>query len=190
MSTQRESTKGPNNGFMESSVDPPSAEHEKISQVIQEVHDCIPSRDDIPVPHELSPNMREHPFQLRKEDFGEFFHVEEAVMIFEKRELPRAELVMMYLRAFHNILEYDLGRVMELQKRMIRQLGTILADVLELCYPNLEGPQLVCNVNAVYSLISRFYLIHVRTLQKLYTAWIIVMVIANIPRPMEVLVHS
>ena len=145
MSTQRESENHSCSNHFESSVDPPSANKELFSLIYQ-VHESVPSRSNIPIPNKLPQNMREHPFLVRREDFDALYHIQDAVPSVEREELSRAELVMMYLRSFRNILENDLSSVEELWVRIIGHMGVVLADVLQLCYPTFGGTQLVCDI--------------------------------------------
>lgn len=145
MSTHRESASAthPSNNHLESSVDPPLANNEELFSLIHQVHESVPLRDNVPVPNSLSVSMREHPFRLQWKDFDKFYRIQDAVPSVESGEVSRAELVIMYLRSFHNILTYDLSSVEEFQERIIRHMGTVLADVLQLCYPTFGGTQLV-----------------------------------------------
>ena len=121
------------------SVDAPR--HHEISRLAEEVAKEFP--DGQFVPNSLPQEMRENAWGLNQENFDTFYNVQERMQHVEKGELSHIQLVALYLRSFHNLLEYDLQGVEELKDRFVRHFGNILADILELCYPQLGTSQMV-----------------------------------------------
>jgi len=157
MSTQRSSSDCNGRGPEGSSVDPPAEEtpssHENISGLLEEVHQNIPAPGQGPLPTHLPAGMLEQPFVQNLKDFEEVFPLDQAEEMVEKKELSRVQVLMLYMRSFHNCLECDprylvqavqdeVGRY-SLQIRYIGYFSVLLADVMEVCYPSPRLPALV-----------------------------------------------
>ncbi len=120
------------------SVDCPPSNHQEIARLVStmiEEQQGLPEGNIVPV--SLPRLMCEQATRLHQEDFDSFFDVKEKQEQLEASKVSSAQLVALYLRSFHNILEYDLDSVEQLKERYIGFFGNILADLLELCYPQL-----------------------------------------------------
>ena len=157
MSTQNSSSSDSNGQDPEgSSVDPPEqtpSSHAEISGLLEEVHQNIPAPRRDPLPTHLPTRMQQQPFRQNLQDFEQLFPMDHAEEMFEKKELDRVEIMMLYMRSFQNCLECDPRSLLQavqsevgrysLQIRFIGYLSVLLADVMEVCYPCQRLPALV-----------------------------------------------
>ena len=150
----REARNGvPNISYEGSSVDPPAANHAEISRILQEVHESIPSPQNVAVPSELPASMQQQLFQQNLQDFEEAFPLDQVEKMMEKKEVPPMEMMMIYMRCFRNCLECDPHSILQavhdevakytLRGRIMRYFSIILADILEICYPNQRFESMV-----------------------------------------------
>lgn len=116
-----------------SSVDLPH--HKEISKLASELTDNKELPAGIKIPSTLPQTMRERAPNLHQDDFDAFFNVQENRQSLDNGQLSSTHLVSLYMLSFRNILEYDLDSMQDLRDRYIRYFANILADILEMCYP-------------------------------------------------------
>ena len=139
-----------NSGGPEGScVDPPQQQqqHREISRLVSELADNRELPSGVRVPTTLTPAMRNNASHLHQEDFDAFFNVDENKTNLENGELTSAQLVSLYMQSFNNLIEYDLDGIKELRDRFVGYFANVLADILEMCYPDSSPVQYVsCQV--------------------------------------------
>ena len=121
-----------------SSVDgPPSNNHQEIASLVNRMieEQDLPENDAVPL--SLPRSLRDQAPRLHQEDFEAFYRVKEKQEHLEASKIPPVQILALYMRSFFNVLEYDLDTVQHLRDRYIGFFGNILADILELCYPQL-----------------------------------------------------
>ncbi len=96
------------------------------------------------VPIELPANLKDNISQVELEDLRKLYNIEACAQVIKNEELSRIEVIMLHLRSYRNIAIYE--DVEMLRERFVNFFGSIFADLMNACYPNERGDDLVSNM--------------------------------------------
>lgn len=124
----------------ESSVD---ARDSDISRIIEDT-----AIEEARVPNGLAPTslpseLREDPMSVEESAVRRLYDPASAVRLVDEGTLTHLEVLVLYLRAFDNILTFEVSDTEQLRNRFMGFFATAFMELVELCHPNRGNTSLV-----------------------------------------------
>ena len=116
--------------------------------------EAVQVRGDEESVRELAPNtlpleIRDNISKVEEEDLRKLYDIDAGVQKIRNNELSTIELVVLHLRSYRNVLKFEISDMETFKSRFVGYFGSILADLMEACYPvSTRGPISVVRIQA------------------------------------------